>query len=175
MVDPFLYPSVFASLPDTALWHVMSYSFDWTSLPNTALWHIMSYSVDWTLGSGSIHEDEEIDVRHVLALQLVSKTFQRCFEDSQGLSRLKSALKKESTWKREQINNLEYALGQYDGSRSVGPLMFDSVEDAREFCTELSGRINNLGRRADQILSYLQSPVMNDVEQFEQVNECPIM
>lgn len=123
----------------------------------------MSYSVDWTLGSRSIHEDEEIDVRHVLALQ-VSKTFQRCFEDSQGLSRLKSAFKKERTWKWKQIDNLENALAEYDGSRSLGPVMFDSVGDAREFCLQLLERINNLGRRANQILSYLQSPVMNDVE-----------
>lgn len=130
------------------------------SLPDTALWHIMTFLVDWTLGPGSVNDDEAIDMTQVVSLRLVCKQFHQSFEYNHGLTRLNTALRKEHNWKIEQHDYLENARGVYEGGRSVGNLLFDNNQGAQAFCRQLEVRMRHLSMRANKIRRCLRHETM---------------
>ena len=129
------------------------------SLPDSVLMRIMAYAIDLTLDVGLENEENEeeiIDVRHVLGLRMVCKSFLEGFEKEQVLVRLKAALERERAWKNKL--QAHYLYNQLAHERRV--LTFRSELEAFEYPFHVQEKINTLGLRLDSIDWLLRRGVM---------------
>lgn len=123
---------------------------------------ILSFLVDWTCGSGSEHEDSEIDFLTANHFRLSYKAANQAFELWGGLRQLRKSLNKETMWKIKQYGNLMYALDCRTGPCTVGMLGFPDVESTNEFMVELRSRVRFMELRAEILKRKICSPALRE-------------